>query len=83
MASVKINRALKMAKIGDNPGSASDMLDAIPAKIIKQLPSRLLADLLDANWALAQASKALANRETCENGAVWDGRHQALRDIAG
>ena len=82
MPSIKINRAIAAARIGAHPACAHDMLEAIPAKIVKRLPARLLAEMLDANWALAQASKALANKETCEFGAVWDSRTQRLRDIA-
>lgn len=82
MHTIKINRALAGAAIGRNPGSALDMLAAIPATVIDALPARLLAELLDANWSLAQASKALAHTDACAEGAIWDARRQQLREIA-
>lgn len=82
MHTIKVNRALSLASIGGCPGSAGDMLGAIPTAVIEALPSRLLAELLDANWRLAQRSKALANAEAVAEGAVWDARHQRLREVA-
>lgn len=82
MSTIKINRALKLAAIGTNPGSAADMLAAIPADVIEALPARLLAELLDANWSLACRSKSLADAAACDEGAVWDARHQRLRAVA-
>lgn len=79
---IKINRAIAAATIGGCPASASAMLDAIPADVVAALPSRLLAQLVDANWRLAEASKALANADAIADGGVWDARRQALRLLA-
>lgn len=81
MSQVKINRAMKMARIGSNPGSASDMLAAIPASTIAGLTARQLAELLDAMWSLAQASKAIAARDACAEGAIWDAQAQQMREL--
>lgn len=80
--SIKINRALRQSSIGTNPASASAMLAGIPASIIEAVTSRQLADLLDANWSLAQETKALAALAWIDEGAIWDARQQRLRDIA-
>lgn len=80
MHSIKINRALRTAAIGANPGSADDMLAAIPTAVVSALSGARLAELLDAMWALAGASKALAIKDAVDEGALWDG--QRLREIA-
>lgn len=82
MHTIKINRALSTSTIGTTPGAASDMLNAVPESIIAALPSRLLAELLDAQWALACRSKELANREAIDEGAMWDARGQRLVELA-
>ena len=63
---IKINRAMRMSDIGRYPASADAMLRAIPASILAVAPARAVADLLDANWHLAQASKAITDRERAE-----------------
>lgn len=91
----KVNNALALSRIGGWTGSndhdtmqgpchasALAMLDAIPDEVIAALPARLLAQLIDANWALAQQSKAIAAAEAIAEGAVWDARSQRLREIA-
>lgn len=70
---IKVNRALRLSQIGSNPGSASAMLAAIPSEVIQDLPARLVAQLIDANWRLAQNSKALALRDALQEGVIWDG----------
>lgn len=77
---IKVNRAVKMSAIGAHSISASAMLSAIPADVIASLPARLIAALLDSNWQLAQASKAIAIKDAVADGAVWDGTKH--RDIA-
>lgn len=77
---IKVNRAVKMSMIGAHTGCVQAMLAAIPAEVIDALPARAIAKLLDGNWQLAQASKALAIREALQEGAVWDGAK--LREIA-
>jgi len=59
MPRTKINRARKIAAIGDCHASFDAMLDAIPVAVIDRLSSRELAALIDANWRLARASKAI------------------------
>lgn len=76
MHSIKIKRALKLSTIGSCSGSAIAMLDAIPQSVVAALTSAQLADLIDANWRLAGASKAIAERDAVAEGAVWDARNQ-------
>ena len=65
MSSIKITRAYKKSSIGSCPLSAQAMLEAIPDQIIAKLTSDELATLIDANWRLAQRSKAIALKEGC------------------
>lgn len=78
----KVNRALALSGIGAHPQSASAMLSAIPDEVIDALPARLIAQILDANWTLAESSKAIAEREAVQQGCVWDAKAQRHRDIA-
>lgn len=64
--SIKVNRAVRLSGVGKYPRSARAMLDAIPPSIIACAPSRAIADLLDANWRLAQKSKSLGINEAAE-----------------
>ncbi|MFN7002195.1 MAG: hypothetical protein ACK4NW_02050 [Roseinatronobacter sp.] len=80
--SIKVNRAVAMSQIGSHPASAQAMLAAIPRDVIDALPSRLVAALLDANWQLAQQSKAIAEADAVQEGAIWDARRGQLREIA-
>ncbi len=80
--SIKVNRALKLSKIGDCPQSASAMLDALPASAISALTGAQIAEMLDAMWDMAQRSKAIAEREAVAEGAIWDARKGILREIA-
>ena len=82
MSQIKINRARKLSKIGNNYGSFDAMLAAVPAGVIAALSSAQLATLIDANWSLAQASKGIAERDACAEGAIWDARRGTLREIA-
>ncbi|RWR28867.1 hypothetical protein D2T31_12200 [Sinirhodobacter populi] len=77
---IKVNRAIKMSEIGAHAESAAAMLLAIPESVVEALPARLIAQLLDANWTLAQQSKAIAERDAISEGAIWDGRR--MREIA-
>ncbi len=69
---IKVNRAMSLAAIGAYPESARAMLRAIPTIVVAALTSRQLAALLDANWALARNSKAVAARAVLDDGGVWD-----------
>lgn len=79
--SIKVNRALQSAAIGDCPRSAAAMLEAIPASVIARLTSREIAALLDANWRLALASKAQADREAVQTGAIWDAAGERMVEL--
>jgi hypothetical protein len=79
---IKINRALRSAAIGRFPGSVAAMLGALPRGVIASVSSRVLADLLDAAWALAQESKAAALRDAIDEGAIWDSRRQVMVGLA-
>jgi hypothetical protein len=79
---IKINRALRASAIGGCPASAAAMLAAIPQSVLATASSRQIAELIDANWSLAQEAKALAERASIDQGAIWDARQQRLRDIA-
>lgn len=78
----KINRAVKMSGIGTHRESVSAMLRVIPDDVIAALPARLIAQLIDANWRLAQESKAIAAVDAINEGCVWDARKQRHREIA-
>lgn len=82
MSALKIKRARELSTIGDNPTSFAAMANAIPADVIAALPARLIAQLVDANWQLAGTSKAIAARDAISEGAVWDERRGAFREIA-
>ena len=81
MSTIKINRAVKLAAIGRNPGPCADMLVMIPLSVRDALTARRLADMLDALWHACSASKAIAAAEACQNGAVWDASVGRLRDV--
>lgn len=71
MSKIKIRRAQKLSKIGDCYGSFAAMLDGVPATVV-----------IDAMWSVAGASKAIADREACSNGFVWDARSCRARNLA-
>ncbi|SFP86298.1 hypothetical protein [Tranquillimonas alkanivorans] len=78
---IKVSRALKQAKVGAFPQSASAMLQAIPASARDTLTSAQLAELLDAMWSVAETSKSRAAREVVDEGGVWDARGQSFREL--
>ncbi len=82
MSKIKINRALRIADVGRFPGSASAMLDAIPSVVIAALTARPLALMLDGLWSTCREAKAIAAREACAEGVVWDAARRQLREIA-
>jgi hypothetical protein len=81
MSSIKVDRALRLSAIGDCPASAAAMLDAIPSAVVAALNSTQLAALIDANWHLAGASKAMAIADALTEGAVWDAKNNVMRGI--
>ena len=78
----KVDKAVRMSGISDHSESAAVMLRAIPDEVIAALPARLIAQLIDANSALAGASKAIAAAEAVETGIIWDARQGRSREIA-
>ena len=81
MHTIKIKRALRLSTIGSCHYSAMAMLDAIPETVVAALTSAQIAELIDANWRLAQASKAIAEREIVAEGAVWDARTERMIEL--
>jgi hypothetical protein len=79
---IKYNRAKKISVIGINHASFKAMWDAIPQEVKSALNSGQLAQLVDANWGLAQKSKAIADRAAIKNGFVWDANHQVSINLA-
>jgi len=80
--SIRVKRALALSQIGAYPGSAQAMLNAIPPAVVAALPARLIAELLDANWRLAQEAKAIAEKDAIQEGAVWDATTVRHREVA-
>lgn len=81
MSTAKNNRVAKLCDLARYPESYRAMADAVPVAVWDALPARLIAELIEANWRLAQKSKALADRETIENGFVWDEGREGGRNI--
>ncbi len=79
---IKINRAQALSTTGPYRATFAALLDAIPAPVVAALTAHQLAELIDANARLADASKAIATREICDNGFVWDSRRGASRDLS-
>lgn len=82
MSQIKITRARRLAIIGNCPGSFAAMVEAIPAAAIAALSSKAIAAVVDANWQLASASKAIAARDAISEGGVWDSREECFRALA-
>lgn len=80
--SIKLDRAAKLCDLARYPASYAAMLDAIPASIIDALTARQIAELVDANWRLAQASKALRADEVISDGGIFDDRRGQFRALA-
>ena len=79
--SIKATRARKLSIIGDCPGSFDAMIQAIPDAVFDGLTSRQIALLVDANWRLAGASKAIAARSAIAEGGVWDVRRERFVEL--
>lgn len=79
---IKINRALRLADVGRYPETARAMLRALPASALDKLSAREIAEMLDAMHALTERSKAIAERDACEAGLVWDARRDEHRELA-
>jgi len=79
--SIKVIRAAKISKIGGNSNSFYNMLDYIPADVRKALSSKQIAVIIDRLWDACGASKAIAARESLENGFVWDAKNNRAVDL--
>lgn len=60
---IKINRAKKLTKWGNNNGTFTAAIKAIPADIINALTSKQLASLIDANQEIFNAGKSANQQE--------------------
>ena len=80
--SIKVNRAIAQSKIGSHTNSAAAMMLSIPSDIIAALPARLLAQLLDSQWALSAYSQEIATREAVQEGIIWDATQNRSREIS-
>lgn len=78
---IKINRAVAQSDVGQHPATATAMLAAIPADVIAALPSRLIAQMIDACDDLAATSKAIALRDALSDGGVWCDKSQEFVEI--
>lgn len=81
MSKIKYSRSKDAAKRGEYNNSFDAMYREIPESVKAALTSKRIAELVDAMWNVAQKSKAIANREAIEIGAVWDEKAQKHRDI--
>jgi hypothetical protein len=81
MHSTKVIRALSKAKVGGYPRTSAAILNHIPASAVSALTSTQLAELLDGMAALAKASKATAEAEVLQEGAIYDPNQMALVEI--
>lgn len=78
----KYNRAKAKSAIGKFHRSFDAMLHAIPDDVAQALTSTRLATLVDANWRITGASKAIALKDAIDAGCIWDERRQKLREIS-
>jgi len=78
---IKIARAKTLSVIGDCHESFNAMLDYVPRGVLKTLPAKRLAEMIDALWLACGTSKAIAAREAIQNGFVWDARNDRAVDL--
>ncbi len=78
----KINRAMRLAKVGENRATAEALLRVLPESVIARVTGQELAELLDAVWKLSRNSKASAETEIVSDGGAWDEDRQAFRELA-
>ena len=80
--SIRVKRAIALSILYDVPSSAAAMVRAIPEDVVSSISARLLAQVIDANWRLAQEAKAIAARDAVREGIIWDADQQRHRVIA-
>ena len=61
--SIKLSRTARICDLARYPQSYSAMLAAIPPAVVEALPARLLAELVEASWQLAERSKHIVRQE--------------------
>lgn len=79
---IKIARAKALSTIGDCHNSFDAMLAYIPAGVLKTLPAKRLAQMVDGLWLACGATRAIAARDAIEDGFVWDERAQRAINLA-
>lgn len=79
---IKIDRARKLSATGAYPATFGAMLAHVSPAVIEAAPARLLATIIDDLARASTAAKEIAIREAIDEGVVWDGQHQVLREIA-
>lgn len=80
--SIKMARARKLSRIGDNPSTFAAMARYVPARILERASAVEIAATVDALHACAQEAKAIAHRDVIDDGFVWDDRAACHREIA-
>lgn len=78
----KINRAMRLAEIGENRATAEALLRVLPESVIARVTGHELAQLLDAMWKLSQNYRATVEAEIVSDGGAWDEDKQAFRELA-
>ncbi|MCG8506186.1 MAG: hypothetical protein MI755_16400 [Sphingomonadales bacterium] len=81
MPQIKINRAAQHSETGRYPETFRAMLGHVPADLIARVTGRDLAMIIDALARCATRSKAIAERDACDEGVIWDARKRTLREI--
>jgi len=78
---IKLNKALKKAQVGQYPRSAEAMVAHLPILVIESCTSSEIAAMLDAMYGACQKAKAIAERDACAEGCIWDAAQKRLREI--
>jgi hypothetical protein len=82
ISNIKYRRALVKSAVGRFPSSADAMIDRIPHDVLAALTGAQIASLMDAMWDACQEAKHIACQDAVAEGAIWDSRRRALREIA-
>lgn len=77
----KINRAMRLAKVGENRATAEALLRVLPESVIARVTGHELAELLDTMWKLSQNCRASRKTEVASDDGAWDEDKQALREL--
>lgn len=82
MNTVKIDRAFGYSKVGRYTSTANTAWSYIPSSVYAKLSGKQLAELMDAFYRAFENTKAIHERDICQEGVIWDERIQKLREIA-